>query len=373
LRSIASTSAFYQDYKNKDLHEFPIMERSTFKTHEQQILTNHHGSCIIQHTSGSTSNPVRLFITKEMLLAKRTSHQKMLNWYGLERESPELKLGGVRVSFYTLLYYYLKNKRYFNSFQIKAEYMDHIVTTHNRFKPAILYGYPSAIYHFIQFAEHHGNQLYEPRIIVPHAENLDSEITEKLKMTFPSAKIVNQYWSTEANIAETCPHGHLHIDEDTVICEVVNKNESGSGDLLITNLYSFKQPIIRYKIGDRIRLSEKDCTCGRKTRVIEHIEGREIDSLILPDNRVIPVTALYLARFAGNIMAYQLVYCKNQKKIEFRFIPVNENKAIDEQGIVDYFRKDFGLSVIFKKCKNITLTSGGKFRKLITIENLDTQ
>ncbi len=369
LRNIASTSAFYQDYKNKDLHEFPVMERGVFKNNQENILTRYHGSCIIQHTSGSTGNPVNLYITKEMLLAKRTSHQKMLKWYGFERESPELKLGGVKLSFFTIFYYYLKNKRYFNSFQIRAENMDHIVKTYKRFKPLVLYGYPSAMVHFIQFADRQGIKLNEPGVIVTHAENLDNEVKEMIRSTYPSAPIANQYWSTEANIAETCPHGHLHIDEGTVICEVINKNEQGSGDLLITNLYSFKQPIIRYKLGDKIKLSDQDCTCGRKSRVIEHIEGREIDSLVLPDNRIIPVTALYLSGYADNILFYQLIYRKHQKSIVFQFVPIDENKSIDEQGIINYFRKDFGLSVSFQKCQTIPLSPGGKYRKLITLDN----
>ncbi len=369
LISIAVTSEFYGNFQNKDLHEFPIMDRSVFKNNQERILTRYKGSSIIQHTSGSTGNPVTLYITKEMLLAKRTSHQKMLAWYGLKRESPEFKIGGVKESFNTVLYYYLKNKRYFNSFQIRADDMDHITKTYNRFKPSLLYGYPSAMYHFIRFSERVGMKLHEPELITTHAENLDQEVKAKLRSTFPSAKIANQYWATEANIAETCPHGSLHLDEDTLICEVVDLNENGTGDLLITNLYSYKQPIIRYRLGDRIKLSGQECTCGRKSRVIELIEGREMDKLILPDKRVFPVTAIYLSRFADNILTYQLMYYKNRGTIEFRFVPVDEKKPIDEPGIIHYFRKDFGLSVSFRKYQGVPLTKGGKFRKLITIEN----
>jgi phenylacetate-coenzyme A ligase PaaK-like adenylate-forming protein len=365
LSSIASKSEYYSSYRGRDISAFPIMGRQEFKLNQERIKTHYKGSYLLRHSSGSTSSPVTHMISKEMLLAKRVSHQKMLTWYGLCRESPELKIGGLKPEKYTFLYYYLKNKRYFSSFQIDKSSMAAVMKTFNDFKPSILYGYPSSIYNFVTLLEINNQKEHEPRIIVTHAENLYKEMEDKFTRVFPDARIINQYWSTEANIAVTCPFGKLHLDEDTVICEVVNQDENGTGDLLITNLYSYHQPIIRYKIGDRVRLSGVECQCGRQTRVIDKIEGREHDNINLPDKRVIPVTAIHLSRFADNILSYQLIYHEQKRMIEFCYIPCDGNKPIKEHEIINYFKNDFGLSVCFIQTDKIQLTSGGKFKKLI--------
>jgi phenylacetate-CoA ligase len=365
LADIASTSHYYRSFKGKGLTQFPVMERTEFKMNMEKMKTQHRGPYSRQHSSGSTSNPVTLLVTKEMLLAKRVSHQKMLTWYGLERESPEMKIGGIKTGISTVIYYYLKNKRYFDSFNCKPETMVRMLDTYNRFKPAVLSGYPSALFSFAQYLESKSISVAYPGIIVTHAENLYREIVEKFNRIFAGAQIVNQYWSTEANIAVTCPHGSLHLDEDTVICEVINRDENGMGDLLVTNLFSYSQPIIRYKIGDRVKLSDTGCPCGRKTLIIENIEGRDADRIELPDKRIIPVTAVYLSRFAGNVLTYQLIYYKKDNTIEFCYKPVNENEDIDEAGITSYFKKDYGLSVFFTRTSIIQLTTGGKFKKLI--------
>ncbi len=365
LSNIAGSSQYYRTYQGKDLNEYPIMSREEFRNNFEELKTEIRKPYSIQYTSGSTSTPVTHIISKEMLLAKRISHQKLLHWHGLTRESPEFKIGGIESNFVSRLYYVLKNKRYVHSFEIKDRKKRKIIKKYNRFKPSILYGYPSTIYDLIMYAENQGIKMHNPNIIVTHAEILAKEFKEKFQSIFPNSRVLNQYWATEANIAETCPEGNLHIDEDTVICELINKNGDGVGDLLITNLYSYDLPIIRYKIGDRVKFSEDECPCGRKTRVIEYFEGREIDYLNLPDGRSIPVTAFYFSRYAKNMLAYQMVYYKKQSLIEFRYMTNKEDDLIESAKIAAHLMKDYGLSTRFVRVSEIQYTRSGKFKKLL--------
>jgi phenylacetate-CoA ligase len=368
LSKIARNSSFYKQYAGKDLQDYPIIDREKYTRNLENLKTNIGKLHSIEHSSGSTGWPVTIHVTREMLLAKRVSHQKMLSWHALKRESPEFKLGGLKELFITKLYYYARNKRYINSFNIKEQNIANIIERYNHFKPALLYGYPSAIFYFLQYAEMKNSRLHQPAIIVTQAENMYEEYKEKFRSTFPNTKIVNQYWATEANIAVTCPEGNLHLDEDTVIGEIINKNESGIGDLLITNLYSYAVPIIRYKVGDRVKFSAVECSCGRKTKVIECLEGRDIDYLELPDGRKIPVTAIYLSKFAKNIVAYQLIHYKSQRLLEFRYIPAKTKEPIDKQLITDYIHHEYGLSTRFEIIDEIQYTRGGKFKKLQVVE-----
>jgi phenylacetate-CoA ligase len=64
----------------------------------------------------------------------------------------------------------------------------------------------------------------------------------------------------------------LHLNEGEFICEVIDA-ESGEpadeGELVITNLGRIGMPIIRYRTGDRVKLIQEPCGCGRSYRRLE--------------------------------------------------------------------------------------------------------
>ena len=368
LSQIASQSEYYKNFCNKPLKDFPLIDRVEYQANIERMKTNYNHPYHIGESSGSTGHPVNQYVTKDMLQAKRVSHQKMLRWYGLNRESPEFKLGGLKCSFKTNVYHYLRNKRYFDSYTITEMTLKKITRLYNRFKPKVLYGYPSAINKFLMFAKSHNIKLFHPAIVVTHAENLYKEFENNYRNFFPDSKIVNQYWSTEANIAETCPDGSLHIDEDTVICEIINADENGYGDLYITNLFSYIVPIIRYKIGDRVKISDKTCSCGRNTKIIDSIEGREYEYLELRDGDRFPLTAIDVKDFIENIGYYQLVYYKNDKKILFKYKPIKNEIPIKKEIIISYMKDKFGLYTEFEQVSDTELSPGGKLKRLIVID-----
>lgn len=64
----------------------------------------------------------------------------------------------------------------------------------------------------------------------------------------------------------------LHINEGEFICEIIDA-QSGEpaeeGELVITNLGRIGMPIIRYRTGDRVKLIQEPCGCGRSYRRLE--------------------------------------------------------------------------------------------------------
>jgi phenylacetate-CoA ligase len=88
--------------------------------------------------------------------------------------------------------------------------------------------------------------------------------------------------------AECQQHRGLHLFEDLSIVEVVDESNQPvppgtfGAKVLLTVLWSRTQPLIRYELGDSLRLSADPCSDGRLTRVIEAILGRTEDTLHLP-------------------------------------------------------------------------------------------
>lgn len=98
------------------------------------------------------------------------------------------------------------------------------------------------------------------------------------------------YAATETGgiAAECARHQGLHLFEDLVLAEPVDAaghptppGQTGER-LLVTALTSRTLPLIRYELTDRVRLSAAGCACRLPFRMIEAIEGRTDDALLLP-------------------------------------------------------------------------------------------
>jgi phenylacetate-CoA ligase len=84
----------------------------------------------------------------------------------------------------------------------------------------------------------------------------------------------------------------LHVNESEFIAEVIDPvtgAESREGELVLTNLGRLGSPLIRYRTGDRVRLAEGPCACGRTFARLEGgILGRLDDMLIVRGVNVFP-------------------------------------------------------------------------------------
>ena len=129
----------------------------------------------------------------------------------------------------------------------------------------------------------------QPSVVYVASEVLTSQTKNLVKEAWGDEPY-NQYAATEtAGIAaehKSCRR--MHFFEDLVLAEVVDDQyrpvppgEYGS-KLLITTLFSRTQPLIRYELNDSVRVSTEPHDCGLPFAVLESIQGRVEDSLILP-------------------------------------------------------------------------------------------
>jgi len=87
-------------------------------------------------------------------------------------------------------------------------------------------------------------------------------------------------------IAFECPaHEGLHIHEDHFLPEIIDPLSgevlpSGqSGELVLTTLMTRAFPLIRFRTGDRARITEGRCACGSSLVRMDWLEGRTDDIL----------------------------------------------------------------------------------------------
>lgn len=119
-------------------------------------------------------------------------------------------------------------------------------------------------------------------LLVSYAEVLSDKVKENLTNDFKS-KLIEIYQGAEGFLAATCPHGRLHLNEDTTYFEFENVDENNPAvkRVVVTDLYRTAVPFVRYSLHDVMELDSQKCSCGSNFRIIRKIHGREDDIFIL--------------------------------------------------------------------------------------------
>ncbi|HEY2976716.1 MAG TPA: phenylacetate--CoA ligase family protein, partial [Burkholderiaceae bacterium] len=141
----------------------------------------------------------------------------------------------------------------------------------------------------------------------------------------------NNYGASEFfTIACECVHGRLHLNEDWVVLEPVDRQMrpvavgDASHAVLLTHLANRVQPLLRYRLDDAVRFTGEHCPCGCALAVIE-VQGRSGHTLVMHDAHDRPVTLLPLAletaiELAAQVTQFQLL-CTAPDALELRFEP----------------------------------------------------
>ena len=162
------------------------------------------------------------------------------------------------------------------------ESVDSIVEKLNAFQPETMAGYPSMMVR-LAVEQLQGRLHLSLKHLATSAEMLSEENFHLLREAF-QCPVANNYCMTEGGeiaMTHNCPH--LHINDDWVIVEPIDKDgnlitdpDQWSDAILVTDLSNFVQPIIRYRVGDvvRVRPSTYDCS----PLPILQIQGRSFDN-----------------------------------------------------------------------------------------------
>ncbi|MCX6667825.1 MAG: hypothetical protein NTV74_06300 [Euryarchaeota archaeon] len=162
------------------------------------------------------------------------------------------------------------------------------------FNPELIIAYPGTLIGLMTLRQKgYGNGL-KPTYIVSGGGVLDPYMKRQIENAFDT-RLLNLYGATEGGmVAFECLCGSYHVQSDYVHLGAVNeKGEDVTfgehGHAVVTRLYGGGTPIIRYTgMNDYITLLDEECECGMHTQTLKNVEGRSIDSIVLPDGRIFP-------------------------------------------------------------------------------------
>lgn len=246
---------------------------------------------------------------------------------------------------------------------------DEIISKLNEFQPAMLSGYPSNLALLADFKE----LDIHPDVVITGGELLTDEIRNKLEKRF-GCYVQTHYSCTEGGeIACECSERHLHINEDWIIFEPVDRDNNPvpcgvmSDKVLITNLANKIQPFIRYELTDRVIVHDEKCACGRTSRWVE-IEGRTDDILGFGNGvRIAPMSLYKILEEVPGMSRFQLVQ-RAADKLELRLIADDKNVSFEyaKKSLTDYFAEKgaSGIEIVMSEDLPMPDKVSGKFKHI---------
>lgn len=209
-----------------------------------------------------------------------------------------------------------------------------LVRALNGFQPEVLSAYPS-IAALLAIEQSEGRLRISPRIVSTGSELCTAGMKLAIEAAWCSAPF-NNYALVEAMLAsaECTAHGGIHIFEDLFILEVVDERyrpvpDGVPGDkVLLTNLFNYTQPLIRYEVSDMLTIASQPCTCGRPFRSIARVEGRTDDIVFLAAAQggevpVHPDLFHTIVELIPEVKEYQVIH--DETGIHVRLVARHEN------------------------------------------------
>lgn len=281
------------------LSKIPFLEKNDLRKFGQSTLLSSHlekGGKFFA-SSGSTGTPTQILFSHAMHQRWSAGFEaRIRHWAGIDRLTGRGMIGGRRVvpegnskpPFYR--YNYFEKQVYFSAYHISKDNALNYLQGIQKHNVEYMTGYAMSNFFLARFFQELNVEAPTLKAVITSSEKLTLEMRKIFSQVY-HCKTYDSWSGLEAcGLVSECEQGSLHVSPDLGIIEILddqgNPVKPGEvGEVVCTGLINFDQPLIRYRIGDVMRLGKSVCSCGRSMPVIEEIVGRVEDTVIGPDGR----------------------------------------------------------------------------------------
>ncbi len=284
----------------------PVLTKRDIQDHGAELVAAQFPPTarIRNQTGGSTGSPLQFYVDRERFDSRLASTVRHNRWTGLRPGDWCADLWGARLDQFIgssrwdrLRNYFLYRTISLNTSCIRPGDWSAFIAELRRRRPRFLLAYAQAAVLFADYLrENDINDVHFDSILTT-AEVLLPGQRQLLEGVF-QGRVFNRYGCREVSvIASECErHEGLHVNAEALLVEVLPDGEISppAGRIVITDLLNYSMPLIRYEIGDAGSWAPRPCSCGRGLPLLDDVQGRVTDFLILPDGRRISGPALTL-------------------------------------------------------------------------------
>lgn len=375
------TTDFYSSLADLRLSEFPIITKNDIRFRQEAFMSSSYKkeNLIQMATSGSTGTP---FICYQDVRKKKRVNAEIIYY----SEKVGYRLGDnlsyirtiVRQVKKTKWKQFLQNQTLINCRTLDdAGISEMIIELQNQSKKGnlTLLGYASTYTALLKYLEKK-NIMSIPNCnvtgVISGSEMLYDSVREGISQRFGGINVVSRYSNEENGVIgqDEGINNVFPINEADYIVEIVDddgrKVPNGvTGRIVVTDLYNYAMPMIRYDTGDagaidnfEINGRNKKCICnfsGRKVDVIFDTTGKAISPFLITN---------HMWSFP-NISQFQLIQ-KDEKKYELK-LNVSEDNYNCQNDVVELLKSLIGsdADIIVELVDEIPVLASGKRRYIV--------
>lgn len=361
------------DRQSFHAEELPILDRATVQAASALIARADVPSVETVSTSGSTGTGLRFPVTREAIQRQWATWWRFRRWHGIERDEwcgyfggrPVVPIRRRRGPFWR--YNVPGRQVLFSGSHLSADTWSAYAAELSRRRLAWLHGYPSLLALLASYlVEYRATLGYDIRWVTTAAESVLPAQADLIERAF-GVRPRQHYGMAEgcANASE-CPSGRLHVDEDFAFVEFVPIERAAGSRVLGTNVTNRAFPLIRYDVGDIAQVSGQACGCGRPGRIIDRIDGRREDYVVLPSGALIGRLD-HIFKNQVRVREAQ-IYQPDLTRVVLRLVGAKGFTNRDEQALVHTARTWLGTEVRIEieHLESLPRTPAGKLRFVVS-------
>lgn len=368
-----SLNANWQDFlEPKEFCKIPVTTKDDLKNRIDEFRPRPplRTDSVIS-TSGTTGKSLCLPVSKNVEPDQWAVWWRYRTWHGINRKiccglfaSTPIVPHNEEQRFWRTNF--LSKEIRFSGYHISLNNTKRYIYAINKYKPQWLHGNTSAISLLASNMLTLGLKLEYPlKWLTVGSENVQSWQNETIKHAF-GLKPIQHYGSAEAvaNISE-CPYGNLHTDEDYSYVEYLKEDEERF-TIVGTPFSNEAVALLRYNTGDLVTLKNGTCPCGRWGRLVEKIDGRLTDYIVMPGGKKVATLASPFHSTPG--LAEAQIYQDRTGALTVRYVPSIDWREENIKAIELKLRERVGHSMVikFQKVEHVPRTKRGKIKLVIS-------
>ena len=374
LREAVNYCPFYRKQSAEvnsfdDLKQWPMLEKNDLQEHVESLKSSRFPASeqLYITTGGSMGVPVGFYLQRGVSRPKEQAFLEAM--WRRAGYTDGARLAVIRGHVTTskaqgriVSYDATRDWLMLSSYHLTAERLPEYLEALDRFKPDLLHAYPSAALQIAEFLEQAGQSWRVPlRAMLCGSEQLTLPQKRMLARVF-GCPVYRWYGHSERVVlaGEAQDSDLLYFWPQYGFVEFGAPDPDGLREVIGTSFHNLVMPLIRYRTGDYVRLTESGA--------VSEVAGRAQEFLLSVTGRRISLTAFNMHDAIFDDLYAVQFYQEAPGEAEFRYIPAPQFSRTRLNAIEKRIRQKLGddFRIELREVKEVEKTARGKHRWLVS-------